>query len=308
MAPRELVVLGTAAQAPTRYRNHNGYLLRWDGEALLFDPGEGTQRQLILADATRPSISRICISHFHGDHCLGLPGVLLRLALDQVEHPVDVYFPASGEANFERLRHATIADETVEVRPHPLTGPVVADPGPPFRLLALPLDHGPETLGWRLEEPGGRRMVADRLQALGVRGPDVGALLREGQLNVEGRLVTLDEVSEPRRGQSVAFVMDTRMCDAAVELARDVDLLVCESTFLDDEQELAQRSHHLTARQAAWLAREAGARRLVLTHFSQRHSGEEEYLAEAAAVFPDVVAARDLLRVPIPREHHPPTG
>lgn len=304
MAPRELVVLGTAAQAPTRDRNHNGYLLRWDDEVLLFDPGEGTQRQLILADATRPSITRICISHFHGDHCLGLPGVLLRLSLDQVEHPVDVYFPASGEVYFERLRHATIADETLEVRPHPLTGPVEADPGPPFRLLALPLEHGPETLGWRLEEPDGHRMLPDRLEELGVRGPDVGALLREERLSIDGRLVTLDEVSEPRRGQSVAFVMDTRMCDAAVELARDVDLLVCESTFLDDERMLAERYQHLTARQAAWLAREAGAHRLVLTHFSQRHRDEDEYLAEAAAVFPDVVVARDLLRVPILRDHH----
>jgi ribonuclease Z len=95
--------------------------------------------------------------------------------------------------------------------------------------------------------------------------------------------------------------MDTRVCDAAAELARDADLLVCESTFLDDEQSLAERYQHLTARQAAWLAREAGVRRLVLTHFSQRRAGEDEYLAEAAAVFPDVVAARDLIRVPVPR-------
>jgi ribonuclease Z len=299
MAQRELVVLGTAAQAPTRDRNHNGYLLRWDDEAILFDPGEGTQRQLILAGVTSPSITRICISHFHGDHCLGLPGVLLRLSLDRVEHGVDVYFPASGAPYFERLRHATVSDETVEVRAHPLTGPAEAVAGPPFRLLALPLDHGPETLGWRLEEPDGRRMLPERLEAFGVRGPDVGTLRREGRLRVGGRGVTLDEVSEPRRGQAVAFVMDTRMCDAAIELARHADLLVCESTFLDDEQVLAESYQHLTARQAALLAREAGVRRLVLTHFSQRHR-DEEYLAEAAAVFPDVVAAHDLACIAVP--------
>ena len=301
MSQRELVVLGTAAQAPSRYRNHNGYLLRWDDEVILFDPGEGTQRQMLLADEASPSITRICITHFHGDHCLGLPGVLLRLSLDRVEHPIDVYYPASGEPYFERLRHATVSDETVDVRPHPLSGPAVADAGPPFRLLAMPLDHGPETLGWRLEEPDGRRMVPERLEAFGVRGPDIGDLRRAGQLRTGGRLVTLEEVSEPRRGQSFAFVMDTRMCDAAVELARGVDLLVCESTFLNDEQSLAERYQHLTARQAAWLAREAGARRLVLTHFSQRHATGEEYLAEASAVFPDVVAAHDLLRVPVPK-------
>jgi ribonuclease Z len=304
---RELVVLGTAAQAPTRYRNHNGYLLRWDDEVILFDPGEGTQRQLIMADESAASITRICITHFHGDHCLGLPGILLRRSLDRVERPVDVYYPASGDPYFQRLRHATVSDDdTVHLRPHPLTGPVEADAGPPFRLFAAPLDHGPETLGWRLEEPAGHRMVPERLEPLGVRGPAIAELRAAGQLRVGGRLVTLDEVSEPRRGQSFAFVMDTRLCDAAVELAAGVDLLVCESTFLDAEQSLADDFQHLTARQAAWIAREAGARRLVLTHFSQRHADEEEYLREASAVFPDVVAAHDLLRVPVPRQPRDP--
>jgi ribonuclease Z len=144
-------------------------------------------------------------------------------------------------------------------------------------------------------------MLPERLEALGVHGPAIGELRDTGQLSVGGRLVRLEEVSEPRRGQSFAFVMDTRLCDAAVELAAGVDLLVCESTFLDAEQSLADDFQHLTARQAAWLAREAGARRLVLTHFSQRHPGEEEYLSEAAAVFPDVVAAHDLLRVAVPK-------
>ena len=90
---RELVVLGTAGQVPTTKRNHNGYLLRWDGEAMLFDPGEGTQRQLLHAGISSSVITAICITHFHGDHCLGLPGVLARFALDQRERPVDLYFP-----------------------------------------------------------------------------------------------------------------------------------------------------------------------------------------------------------------------
>src|SRR5215475_14189325 len=104
---RELVVLGTASQAPTRRRNHNGYLLRWDGEGILFDPGEGTQRQLLLAGVAAPDVTRICVSHFHGDHFLGLPGVVQRLSLDRVGHPVPLHYPASGQEYLERLRHAT---------------------------------------------------------------------------------------------------------------------------------------------------------------------------------------------------------
>src|SRR5438067_3856223 len=105
MSARELVVLGTASQAPTRYRNHNGYLLRWDTDGILFDPGEGTQRQFTLAGVSPTSITRICVSHFHGDHCLGLPGVLQRPALDRVTRPIEVHFPASAQGDYDDLRH-----------------------------------------------------------------------------------------------------------------------------------------------------------------------------------------------------------
>ena len=98
---RELVVLGTASQAPTRHRNHNGYLLRWDAEGFLFDPGEGTQRQMLLAGVARSAITRLCLTHFHGDHCLGVPGIVQRLSLDRVPHPVRAHYPASGQEYFD---------------------------------------------------------------------------------------------------------------------------------------------------------------------------------------------------------------
>jgi ribonuclease Z len=305
VSARELVVLGTASQAPTRTRNHNGYLLRWDDEGVLFDPGEGTQRQLVLAGVPVSAVTRICITHFHGDHCLGLPGVLQRRSLDRVAHPVDVYFPSSGADYFERLRYGTAHHEVSPVRPRPLRVPdasaeVHAADAPGFRLVARPLDHRVETLGWRLEEPPGRRMLADRLAAHGIVGPDVGRLQREGLLRRGERVVHLEEVSQPRPGQVFAFVMDTRECDDAVALAQGADLLVCEATFVERDAHLAEQYAHLTARQAAQIARRAGARRLVLTHLSQRYDDPAEHLAEAAAVFPDVVVAADLDRVAVP--------
>ena len=108
MSVRELIVLGTASQVPTRYRNHNGYLLRWDDEGFLFDPGEGTQRQMIYSNVASTAISRICITHFHGDHCLGLAGISQRISLDGAPHPVHVYYPRSGQKYYERLRKASI--------------------------------------------------------------------------------------------------------------------------------------------------------------------------------------------------------
>jgi ribonuclease Z len=302
VSARELVVLGTASQAPTRYRNHNGYLLRWDGTDILFDPGEGTQRQMLWAGVTASRIRVICITHFHGDHCLGLPGVLQRLALDGVTHPVDVLFPASGLPFFERLRHASVfRDDGLDIRPVPVhsDGPVIRIE-PSLTISARRLDHEPETFGWRVEEPSSRRMLPDRLAELGIEGPAVGQLIRDGILDIDSRRISVDDVSSPRRGQSTAFVMDTGVCQAATDLAGDVYLLVCESTFASSEQALARRWRHLTAADAGNVARDAGARLLVLAHFSQRYPDVTRLVEEAAAVFPSVVAAADLERVAVP--------
>ena len=303
MSNRELVVLGTASQAPTRVRNHNGYLLRWDTEGLLFDPGEGTQRQMLFAGVTATQITRICITHFHGDHCLGLPGVLQRMSLDRVPQLVDVHYPGQNQAVFDRLRHAALFRDVLNLRERPVTQAGTIASTPAFRLDAQPLSHSMPTFGYRLAEPDGRRMLPDRLAALGIAGPDIGRLQREGSLPAAGRQVTLEEVSEPRRGQRFAFIMDTRLCDAAFALADQADMLVCESTFADTEAALAQDYGHLTARQAGRIAEEAGARLLVLTHFSQRYdpADGQRLAGEAAGAFGgEVVLARDLSRIPVP--------
>lgn len=300
MSLRELAVLGSASQVPTRHRNHNGYLLRWDAHGLLFDPGEGTQRQMTLFGLPSGAITRVLVSHFHGDHCLGLPGTLQRLSLDQVTHEVAVHYPRAGQVYFDRLRRASIYDDHANIRPAPVADDGVIADLPDLRIEARRLDHRVETFGYRVCEPDGVRFLPDRLREAGVRGPAVGALEREGSVVVDGRVVRLDEVSVARPGQKMAFVMDTRLCDAAFALAEGVDLLVCESTYLDEHAELAHDHAHLTARQAATIARDAGARRLVLTHFSRRYASAEPFLHEARAVFDDVVCAEDGLRVPVP--------
>ena len=303
MSDRELVVLGTASQAPTRRRNHNGYLLRWDGEGLLFDPGEGTQRQMIFAGVTASQITRVCLTHFHGDHCLGLPGVLQRMSLDRVPHVVDACFPAQNREVFTRLRHAALFHDVVNLRERPVAGGGTVIQASAFRVEAEPLSHSVPAIGYRLTEPDGRRMLPGKLAAFGITGPDVGRLQRQGSLAVGGQEVSLEQVSEPRRGQRFAFIMDTRLCDAAFALADGADMLVCESTFADAEAALAREYGHLTAGQAGRIAAESGARLLVLTHFSQRYdAGDGQLLADqAAAAFGGQVAlAHDLDRIPVP--------
>ncbi|MCS0601470.1 ribonuclease Z [Streptomyces sp. LP11] len=299
MSVRELVVLGTASQVPTRHRNHNGYLLRWDGEGILFDPGEGTQRQLLRAGVAAHDLNRLCVTHFHGDHSLGLAGVIQRINLDRVPHEVTAHYPASGQRFFDRLRYATAYRETVRLTEAPVAADGVLARTPSYTLQARRLSHPVESFGYRLTEPDGRRMLPDRLAAFGVRGPDVGRLQREGRLGD----VTLEDVSEVRRGQRFAFVMDTRLCEGVSALAEGCDLLVIESTFLDEDTALAEDHGHLTAGQAAAVARDAGVRHLVLTHFSQRYSDPAEFgrQARAAGYAGELTVAYDLQRVPVPK-------
>lgn len=301
-AMRELTVLGTASQVPTRARNHNGYFLRWDEHGLLFDPGDGIQRQMVHMGVAASDVTRICVTHFHGDHCFGLPGVISRLALDDVQHPVHCHFPASGQAEFDRLRWARPEFAEKVLREEPVAGPrtVLADDAS-FRLEAVRLDHGVESHGYRLTEPDGRRMLPDRLAAAGISGAAIGRLQRFGEIEADGRVVTLGEVSEHRPGQVFAFVMDTRLCDGVGELAQGADMLVIESTYLDEERKLAAEYGHMTARQAAEVAAGAGVRTLVLTHFSQRYGEPERFAEEAREVFGgELVVAQDLSRVAVP--------
>ncbi|OBF30360.1 ribonuclease Z [Mycobacterium sp. ACS1612] len=302
MSTRELVVLGTASQVPTRQRNHNGYLLLWDGEGLLFDPGEGTQRQLLLAGVAASSISRLCLTHFHGDHCLGVPGVVQRFSADGVAHEMPAYFPASGAEYFARLRHACSFHERASLIEVPIDadGPIAL--GGFGMLEAMRLEHSIDAFGYRLIEPDGLRFVPDLLARHGIAGPAVGELQRTGWIRVDGRTVALADVSAPRRGQRFAFVMDTRLCDAVYALADGADMLVIEATFLNEDAELATLYGHLTAAQAARVAEECAVRRLVLTHFSQRYPDLSRHRDEAAAVFGgDVVVAEDLMRIPVPK-------
>lgn len=180
MSARELVVLGTASQVPTRHRNHNGYLLRWDGQGILFDPGEGTQRQMLRAGVAAHDIDRICVTHFHGDHSLGLAGVIQRINLDRVPHPVTAHYPASGQHFFERLRYATAYRETVRLTEAPVAADGVLATTDAYTLDSYRLSHPVESYGYRLTEPDGRRMVPALLAAHGIQGPDVGRIQREG--------------------------------------------------------------------------------------------------------------------------------
>ncbi|MBC8182833.1 ribonuclease Z [candidate division KSB1 bacterium] len=301
MSQRILHVLGTACLVPTYQRNHNGYFLRWDNEGFLFDPGEGTQRQLIHSGISASQITKIFISHFHGDHCLGLPGVIQRLSLDRVNHSIEVYYPASGQRYFENLRDASVFHFQIELEERPIYEPGIICENKKYQIETKFLDHSIDALGYRIQEHDGFTMIPEKLKAAGLEFEKIRELKTNGKVDVEGKTITLNDVSNPRKGQSFAYILDTRMCQTAVELANDVDMLICESTYLSDREDMAKEYGHLTAKQAGLLAKKAKVGKLVLTHFSQIYPDITEFEDEAKNIIPNVIALKDGDQVQLPK-------
>jgi ribonuclease Z len=301
MSDRKFIALGTGSQAPTRTRNHNAYFLRWDAEGILFDPGEGTQRQMIYAGVSANSITKIFISHFHGDHCLGLAGVLQRLSLDNVTHPVEVYFPAYGIDYFKHLSQASVYYDRAEIRPMPFDTEGILFENDKLTISTLPLDHTIECWGFRLQEKDGISFLPEKLEALGISGLKVGQLQRAGKLVIGDKTITVDQVSVLKKGQTFAFVLDTRVCNNAFKLAENADMLVCEATFLNEHEKEAMEYGHMTAAQAAGIAAKANARLLLLTHFSQRYIDMKGFIRETQPILKHIVYLNDGDVIEVPK-------
>ncbi len=301
MSQRQLTVLGTASQVPTAQRNHVGFFLRWDREGILFDPGEGTQRQMSLAGIRAREISIICLTHFHGDHCLGLPGVIQRLSLDRIEHPVAVVYPASGHHFLHRLLQAAIFHNRITVQEYPVNQPGMVLTCPGFELTTLPLDHGVDTWGYRLQEPDARTLLPEKIPG-DVHGPALGQLKSQGWVDSQSGRISLEEVSVLKPGQIFALVMDTKMCVNALHLAHKADLVLSEATYLETEAQQADNYKHLTASQAGRMAAQAGAHHLVLAHYSQRYSSLTPFAEQASKYHPQVIAAVDGQCIDLPEQ------
>lgn len=293
MSARTFTALGTASQVPTRERNHNGYFLRWDAEGFLFDPGEGTQRQMTFADVSATGITKIFITHFHGDHCLGLPGILQRLSLDRIAHKVQIFYPAYGQKFVENLRNSSVYHNVADIEEVAFSEAGTVFSNELFEIKTQKLDHSVESWGYRIEERDSFTMSPEKLKAFGIFGKDVGKLKTEGAIEINGKIVKREDCGAVKKGQNFAFIMDTRLCDGAFELAENVDLLVCESTYLASETAEAESYAHLTAQQAAEIANKSNANLLVLTHFSQRYKTIENFEIEAREIHPNSVAVKD---------------
>lgn len=301
----QIVFLGTAGSIPTPQRGLPSIAIRRKGEIIIFDCGEGTQRQMIQAGLSFHRETKVFITHMHGDHVLGLPGMLQTMALLNRERTVEVYGPVGIEAFFEAVKetvqfHPTFPIEVSEVRD---VGVVCKERE--YEVHTTWVNHvSCPSLSYALiEKPRPGRFYPARAKALGVpEGPLWSKLQHGSTLKLpSGRIVKPEDVvGPPRPGRKIVYSGDTSPSEALVRLAKEASLLIHEATFDDELQERAIEDGHSTPTQAAKTAREAKTKRLILTHISSRYKDSSLLLEQAKKIFPRVDVAEDLMRIDLP--------
>jgi ribonuclease Z len=293
----EITFLGTSSMVPTKERNHSGLFIKYDTEGILIDCGEGTQRQLKIAGIKPSKVTRVIISHWHGDHVLGLPGLIQTLAKTSYDKKLHIYGPKGSSKRIKKMLEVFEFDNTLDMEVHEIRKQKFLD-AKKYSIKAYQLSHGVPTLAFRFEEKDRRRIKTDYIKKIGLRpGPLLGKLQAGHTIEFKGKKITPREATYTVKGKIVAYIADTEPCKNCITAAKDADLLISESTYTTKDKEKAEGYLHLTTQEAAQIATQAGAKKLVLTHFSPRYKDLKEVEEDAKTFFKEVQCAHDFLKV-----------
>lgn len=298
----EITFLGTSSAVHSKDRNHPSIALKAFGETMLFDCGEATQKQMISSNISPMKISKIFLTHYHGDHILGLPGLLQSMSLSGRETKLTIY----GPKGLDKVKNAIYSlgycaidypVEFIEIEP----GTIVDNNQ--YFIQAERVRHTVPTLAYSIEEKKKPRFLREKAIELGVPvGPDFGRLHNGEEVEVNGKIIKPEQVlGEPRKGVKITYSGDTKPCEEMIMFARDSTLLIHESTFVEEDKVNADEHAHSTSVDAAYIARESNSKKLILTHISTRYTKEyeEKMLNEAREVFENTEMAYDLLEMEV---------
>lgn len=296
----EIVFLGTSAMIPTKERNHSALLIKYNGESILVDCGEGTQRQFKFAEETATKVTKILISHWHGDHVLGLPGLLQTLSASEYatkEKPLEIYGPKGTKKHIDLLLQAFPFDNKLKMMVKEVsTGIFVSTEE--YEIETHALDHSVSSLGFVFREKDKRRIDVTKIKKMGIPdGPLLGKLQQNQTILWKNKKVHPKDTTYVVPGKKIGIITDTGQCKACLEIAEEADCLICEATYMEKEAAKAEQYKHLTIKQAALIAHTANVKKLILTHFSQRYKDLSEQTEEAKSVFPTAVLAYDGMKI-----------
>ena len=298
-----ITFLGTSSTVPTTTRNHMANLLDYKDEHILIDCGEGTQRQFRKAKINPGQLTRLLITHIHGDHTFGLPGLFHTLALNNYSKTLYIYGPKGTKEFINKIFTLFVKNKKIKYEVKEVNNKFLETKD--FDLIAFPLEHDSPCNGYIFQEKDKLRIDKQKLKKLRIpeKSPELGKITQGKNIKINGKTINYKNITYKQKGRKISFIFDTRLCNNAKKLAENSDLSIIESTFLassENGEQLSKEYFHLTAKQAAQIAKQAKVKQLILTHFSQRYEHKEDLiLAEAKKIFPNTRLANDFDKIGI---------
>lgn len=290
----KITFLGTSGATPTKSRSLPSVSIEREGSVYLFDCGEGTQMQMMKYGISPQKVKAIFISHLHGDHVIGLAGLLRSMALNARKDEISIFIPKGYESGVKALISFDKAMFGYRIRvisiPHRVSK--LLDERD-FTISSFPLKHTLPSSGFAFREKDRRRFVKSKYEKYNIKGTDFSKISKSGKLKTNGLTITLQDVTEVAKGRAVVYASDTRPSKSTVKASLNADLLIHESSYMSSEKNLAQERMHSTAAEAAEIAKEAHAERLVLTHISARYKDARPMEREAREIFQKAKVAND---------------
>lgn len=288
--------LGTSAMVPTVRRNNSSIYLNYLGDHILLDCAEGTQRQMQIAEISPTKINMLLISHWHGDHVLGIPGLLQTLAANNYQRTLKIFGPKGTRQWMNKMFNLSISqDHELNIEIKEVNKGLFFE-NDDYELHAQPLDHQTKCLGFSLIEKNKRKINLSYVSKFGLkRHPLLGRLQKGKDVSYKGKKISAKKATTIIEGKKATFILDTAYFAALAKFAKNSELLVCESTMADELEQRAKQFKHLTPSQAATIAKKAKVKKLILTHFSQRYKSSTVFKNQARRIFKNTICASDFL-------------
>ena len=289
--------LGTSSMVPTKDRNHTSILLTYNAENILIDCGEGTQRQLKIANINPCKITKILLTHIHGDHTLGLPGLIQTLGANNYQKTLEIYGPKNTRNFIDNILKTFHLENKIKLTTTEIDKREFLETKE-FYLEALPLKHSTYTLAYSFTEKDKRKINLSYTKKFDLtKHPLLGELQKGKDITFKGKKITADKATILKKGKKISFIFDTELTQNCMEISKNADLLIAEATYESDLEEKAKEYQHLTSEQSALIAKKARVKALILTHFSQRYKTPDQSLKEAKKIFKNTQAAKDFLEI-----------
>lgn len=294
----QFTILGTSCMVPTKDRNHQSIYLERDGTGFLFDCGENTQRQLKIAKIKPSKISYIFISHWHGDHVLGLPGLIQTMAANNYEKTLHIFGPKSTKIRFENMQKTFIFDNKIDIKIHEIENNKNILEKHDFKIKSFLLNHGIETYGFKFIENDKINIDKTKLKELNIPdGPHLIKLQNKQDIIIKDKKHHWKDLTTSKPGKIFGIISDTKITDNCYEIAKDCNLLFSECTYMQKHVEFAEKYFHLTAKQISKIALQSDVKKLILLHFSQRYKTTDEIESETKEIFENSICAFDFIKI-----------